>query len=375
MYVDWCKSPLNSYREIVDFRTYLLSLINSTIANMEYIKTTCNYAEDKLEADIASLKSIKDKNPFHKKHSHIALLTDVKNVHYVDCVRSKNANKGSIFSTNDYFITADHNLIQWAQNNYSGVPITVLPSIWLTIMLRFTGRSSDDYKAFCLFMSLRMHKDKESLDVYSIIKELNYHTSDQDLKERIIAEIVTNKDDYKSEDSNESDSCEKIVVKAFESIISENNAQKDLEFESIIKNKEAIKEKEKQEAIDLERTLEKQSNIEKAAKAETDSIMRKRRSIKNIVFVIGLCIEIVAVVSFLLYVFGVEPVYTIISSVIPERYQGENDFELLSIIGGAVLALANIVNLPLKMICSHEAESKLLIKKQNKYKQIFDPEA
>lgn len=69
-------------------------------------------------------------------------------------------------------------------------------------------------------MSLRLHKDNESLDVYSIIKELNYHTSDQDLKERIIAEIVTNKDDYKSENFNESDSCGKIVVKAFEAIIS-----------------------------------------------------------------------------------------------------------------------------------------------------------
>ena len=58
---------------------------------------------------------------------------------------------------NDFIVSADQLLISWTGNAFSGVPIVVLPSVWLSIILRFTGRTDDDYKSFCLFLTQRQH--------------------------------------------------------------------------------------------------------------------------------------------------------------------------------------------------------------------------
>ena len=59
------------------------------------------------------------------------------------------------FSTSTYMISADQSFIAFATDYVDGVQIVVLPSVWLTIMLRFCGRTEDDYKAFVSFMRIR----------------------------------------------------------------------------------------------------------------------------------------------------------------------------------------------------------------------------
>ncbi len=76
--------------------------------------------------------------------------TDINNYLYLKGLRKKDKNI-NLWTTNEFFISADQNLIGWSLEKDSGIPLVVLPSIWLTIMLRFSGRTANDYKHFVHF--------------------------------------------------------------------------------------------------------------------------------------------------------------------------------------------------------------------------------
>lgn len=373
LFVDWCKNPANSYKEILDFKSYLDSLINSTIAKMEYVKTTASsvVSNTRLDSCVQTLKELKDKNSPYKNHTQDSVIADVKNVFYVDWIRNKNDKKGNVFSTNDYFITADHNLIIWAQNEFDGVPITVLPSVWLTIMLRFTGRSSDDYKAFCLFMNLRMHQEKTSFDVYSVISAINIHTDDLVLKEKILDEIINNREEYTTE-LQANDDCKSAVEKAFDTILAENNSLKEKEYNLKIQERESVFEKENQDKIQIERELELKSNIEKIAKAETFKTMKVRKGLKVFFYIFAALIVLIGLTAFSTYMYDVAPMCEWVKMLIPDKCIPDHELEFFGIVGAVAVFVAGLPNGILHKVTSADSENKLFNKNKEKYKKILN---
>ena len=373
LYVDWCKNPANSYKEILDFKSYLDSLINSTIAKMEYVKTPASSVVNstRLDSCINALKELKEKNSPYKPHTQDSLIADVKNVFYVDWIRNKNDKKGNVFSTNDYFITADHNLILWAQNEFYGVPITVLPSVWLTIMLRFTGRSSDDYKAFCLFMNLRMHQEKTSFDVFSVISAINIHTDDSVLKEKILEEIINNREEYTTE-LQANDECKSAVEKAFDTILAENNNLIEKEYNLKIQEKERDFEKENQEKIQIERKLELESNIDKIAKAETFKTMQVRKVIKFISYIFAVIFLVLGLVAFASYMYNFAPICDWVTMLIPNKCIPDHELEFFGIVGAVAVFVAGLSNGILHRVTSANAEAKVLDRKLKKYRKLLN---
>lgn len=107
--------------------------------------------------------------------------TDINNYLYLKGLRKKDKNI-NLWTTNEFFISADQNLIGWSLEKDSGIPLVVLPSIWLTIMLRFSGRTANDYKAFCSFLELRTHLPEDTIDVYQLLESLSDKTTDNELK-------------------------------------------------------------------------------------------------------------------------------------------------------------------------------------------------
>lgn len=95
--------------------------------------------------------------------------------------------------------------------------MVVLPSTWLTVILRYTGRSSDDYKAFCSFLKLRAHVPPDSIDVYKLVEQLSGKTSSGELKMRIVQEVYENRDKYLL--NNDLD-YERSASKAFDLVLS-----------------------------------------------------------------------------------------------------------------------------------------------------------
>jgi len=70
---------------------------------------------------------------------------------------TKDTHANSFFDQKYSFITADHVYIDWTKEKLPGTsPLFVLPSVWYSIMLKYHGRTDDDYAAFCQFINLRI---------------------------------------------------------------------------------------------------------------------------------------------------------------------------------------------------------------------------
>ena len=70
-------------------------------------------------------------------------------------------------------------------------------------------------------MNLRLNNMVDSIDIFSVLSELNLHTNDKLLKEKIVTEIVANKDLYKAVYEASGD-LEDTVNKAFDVVSTRN---------------------------------------------------------------------------------------------------------------------------------------------------------
>ncbi len=100
------------------------------------------------------------------------------------------------------------------------IPLVVLPSVWLTIMLRFSSRTPDDYKAFCSFMELRTNESTDDIDIFTLLEKLAAKTDSRELKERIVKEIYENKEQY-----NSIDEYDNKIQTAFDLVLDEKDEE------------------------------------------------------------------------------------------------------------------------------------------------------
>jgi hypothetical protein len=83
------------------------------------------------------------------RYAHI---TDAKNMYWIE--KARHGTDGRLVDTKYYFITPDQKLQFWDSHHSCNQPITLLPSQWLALLLKYTSRSNDDYKSFVSFLRL-----------------------------------------------------------------------------------------------------------------------------------------------------------------------------------------------------------------------------
>ncbi len=277
LYIEWCKEPQHIYNDFLAFQRYLLSRVGDVVDKLNLVNCPNYKTENKhsFTTHATSLREYKHAHS-HNRQTDASIETDINNVLYI--LEQRNNKQESLFSTNDYFISADQNLIAWSREHIKGIPLIVLPSIWLTIILRFTGRTDNDYQAFCSFMSLRTHKTANEIDIFSVIKELGFHTDDKSLKEQIVTEILLHKDEY----ILNNDSHETTIQKAFDTIVSKNNEEREAKFKKERDDKEIQTQKEKQDISLFVTQQERLKNIDVLVRAEYRKKMRTPKKIAKI---------------------------------------------------------------------------------------------
>lgn len=368
LYIEWCKKPQNQYNDFLSFQKFLINRIDEVITKLECINLTDFSIKNKANFDTYS-KSLKihKENNLRKPQSAISVNTDINNVLYIMEERSKKAG-GNIFSTNNFLISADQNLISWTQQLSSGIPIVVLPSIWLTIILRFSGRSEDDYRAFCSFMSLRTHSGSNDIDVFTLIKELGFHTDNKSLKEKIVAEILAHKNEYIPVNNDYTET----INKAFDTIRKQDADHEQFKFNEIIQSKELQLQTEKNEALSLSQEQERIKNINALVNKE----LKKKIYLpalfnsykKPTAFVLGTLI----VLTFALWCFNITPVYTFYEWIIPDKFDTiEAKFGFIAAIWGGIVLLAGSCSCFLSHLVSETRISKLKSKLEKKYTKIL----
>lgn len=80
-------------------------------------------------------------------------LIDAENILWVESKRgTKNQ---SIFDTKYFFISTDQGLRRWDYQRADQTPTVLLPSQWMSILLRYLNRTDDDFKSFVNFLNLK----------------------------------------------------------------------------------------------------------------------------------------------------------------------------------------------------------------------------
>ena len=87
---------------------------------------------------------------------------DACNMYWIECKRA-----GKDYRINDtrfYFITSDQKLQSWDLEHSKNQPITLLPSQWMVLLLKYVSRTNDDYNSFVSFLNMPQNKPSISPD-------------------------------------------------------------------------------------------------------------------------------------------------------------------------------------------------------------------
>lgn len=216
LYDNWTRLPGTQYNDFNSFEKYLIKIINDILRSFKKVNfITYETINQDFTAYCNSLHDYKNKKG--ARCNVVSVKTDVNNYLYLFDLRNK-ARGGTFVDLADYFISTDSNLCEWGKEILpSSIPIAVLPSVWHSLILKFKGRTGDDYKAFSLFLNLRYRItdddfDKRKPDILSLVQSLDEPVNLKDM----ILDNITEKlsDEYKDiEDVNI------IVEKAKDSVI------------------------------------------------------------------------------------------------------------------------------------------------------------
>lgn len=204
-YYDWKEKRLNvSSREFENF----------IFAEYEKLKKenriTVEYKNNIDYVDNNEMRSIKDdilafKNTPISSNGEIIAKYDTQMILSLLEVRKKsNDINKKILNINNFLISTDQQLKDWTFQKGYEQAIILLPSEWMTIMFRFLGRTSDDYKSFVSFLNLK-NKEESTYSpemIHIILAGVSEMTQDinrqefyaEQIIEHDILEIMQNKD-------------------------------------------------------------------------------------------------------------------------------------------------------------------------------------
>lgn len=154
-YHEWRGDRVNYSFDI--FQNFILSEYNSLL-KMYGIKEDYDIPFD--DHDVIpeigrytdEIKAIKIRG-HHKLH-----VSDARNMYWIECKRA--GKDGRMSDTKFYFVTSDQKLQAWDYSHSHNQPLTLLPSQWMALLLKYYSRTNDDYKSFVSFMKIP-HDDSD----------------------------------------------------------------------------------------------------------------------------------------------------------------------------------------------------------------------
>ena len=277
-YHEWRNGRINYGFDM--FKTYILTQYKELIKEYdisEDFNVPFNEREEPTIIDNYKneIKEIKNTNRIEPH------LMDARNLYWIECIRK--SNNIDVASTKYYFVTSDQKLQLWDKSHSINQPLTLLPSQWMGLILKYVSRSSDDYRSFISFMNI----PKDS----SIISEDELQT--------VMAGISEMTEDFNRQNSI----IESMVETKFEGILKGNiqeNAKAftknklEQEFERQIIEKESetkrllvLKDSEKEKENRLHQEIVKQIKKESEELFRITEQERKRDKLQSIVKEIG----------------------------------------------------------------------------------------
>jgi hypothetical protein len=315
-YVVWCKENPSLIGDFEAFRVYLEGEIQKVVHPFELkvfddkdtFKNHTTFSE--LFDDFNQYKFERYKNTYEE-----AIKTDINNYLYMTGINS-DIQATNFLQLKYYFITADHCLTEWASMKRPGtIPLFVLPSVWYSILLKYKGRSDDDYNAFCQFLNIRIVPEKdnhisEKKKMLAYILTLN---EDSAIKERVVFDIESRLSNMETSIDDPIAFAEESHQTILQEKLSEQNAEnekkneKDMQklrdqLEATHQSQIECIETEKDELVKKEHNtgyLEGQSDIIKKEALRIKERNEKAQKALDTIFAIGLAVLLICFCCFL----------------------------------------------------------------------------
>lgn len=117
---------------------------------------------------------------------------DAENILWIEMKRGNKIQ--NIFDTKFFFISTDQGLRRWDYQREEKTPLVLLPSQWMSILLRYLNRTEDDFKSFVNFLNLKNNEvliNSERLHV--VLSGIAEMTSSIEYQQTILNHLVENK--------------------------------------------------------------------------------------------------------------------------------------------------------------------------------------
>jgi uncharacterized protein YoxC len=117
---------------------------------------------------------------------------DAENILWIE--KKRDGKIQNIFDTKFFFISTDQGLRRWDYQRADKTPIVLLPSQWMSILLRYLNRTEDDFKSFVNFLNLKNNEiliNSERLHV--VLSGISEMTSNIEQQRTILNNLVENK--------------------------------------------------------------------------------------------------------------------------------------------------------------------------------------
>lgn len=290
---------------IESFKRFLLVQLDKCIEKFDFVESDSFEAIDRERflGYVTSLKELKDER---------IVKTDVNNIMFV--LDMRNTNEDS------YLISADSKLISWCKEIFVGKKsIVELPSTWLSLIMKYTGRTSEnDYASFCKFIRLPIFPIDNDLKIKNKVKNrINAMDVAHSIKDRMFEELESNYSSYSGYVSSEviaERAYENAMTEHDEKIRNEVNTQKETEIIKINQKNENVKQslinqiKDKDEQI----SIHKEQAVDVRVAREVDKAVQKRLNIGRWIndyynrIVLGLIIVTIIVIVITAFVLHIE---------------------------------------------------------------------
>ncbi len=295
-YVEWTKQPRNKIGDYVGFLAYLKRQISKCTADMKFqafetfdqLKTKEIFKE--YSQDLTTFKSERNKGTYEG-----SIKVDVENYLLMQKL-TKNSRSTNFFDEKYFFITADHAYIDWACEKMPGtIPLFVLPSVWYSIMLKYHGRTDNDYASFCQFLNQRISEPYDELQtqktqMLACVLEMD---ESSEIKEEIIFDIGQRL-------SNGAD-----IIDDVELFVEESHSR--ITEKKVAQAVQKAEETHRYEADKISREADKKANIKHAegfeegiAQGRNDILYGQAEQIVHRNKMIHVCLIVLAILSVLI---------------------------------------------------------------------------
>ena len=189
MYSSWVGNNTNRNGDFNGFKVFLNEELDKCLEHFKYTYINADFVNNnnvQIEQYSRSLEHFKYK--LGRKHSDNAIRCDVINYLFINTIDSNK--QGSIRDVKSFFVSFDSALIKWSESKCIGcINNFVSISLMFSLLLRYTGRTNDDYRSFNTFLSMRFGAefldDEERVLKEEIIDEVSRLDIPSDAKRRV----------------------------------------------------------------------------------------------------------------------------------------------------------------------------------------------